>query len=104
MRRWSVKSGLRVTEPVGSSGLTRSRGGGDRDEALRVAGEQVDTREPGPFAIRLQQLGGLPTLDAPAAHRSQQLDQAQVALEASLEPAQALQADDADRPGSEAAL
>ena len=102
IRRWSVKSGLRVTDPVESSGLTRRRR--DRDQARRVAGEQVDAREAGPLAVRLEQLGRLPALDAAAAHRGEQLHQTEVSLEAALETAEALEADDAERPRAEAAL
>ena len=65
MRAWSVKSGLRVTEPVGSSGLTRR--GAIGKQALRVAGEHVDAREAGPLLVRLEELGRLPALDPAAA-------------------------------------
>src|SRR5438876_5686878 len=66
--------------------------------------EEVDPREPGPLAVGLEQLGGLPRLDAAAPQRGAQLDEPEVADEPALEPPQPLDADEADRPGPEPAL
>ena len=68
------------------------------------AGEEVDARESRPLAVRLEQLGRLPPLDPAAAHRAQQLHEAEVALEAAVEAAESLEADDAERPRAETAL
>src|SRR5262249_25276079 len=73
-------------------------------EPATQAREHVDARQPGPLAVRLQELRGLPRLDRATAERGEQLDQAEVALEPALVPAEALQADHADRPRAESAL
>ena len=66
--------------------------------------KQVHAREPGPLAVRLEQLGGLPALDPAAPELAQQLHEAEVADEPVLAPPEALEADDADRPRAEPAL
>ena len=66
-----------------------------RHQAAAEAGEEVDAREAGPLAVRLEQLGRLPALDRPAAQRPEKLDEAEVADETVLVAAEALEADDA---------
>src|SRR5581483_2485446 len=76
----------------------------DRDEPPRIAREQIDAREPGPLAVGREQLGSLPPVDPSAAHRAEELDEPEIPYQPSLEAPEALQADDADRPGPEPSL
>src|SRR6185437_8077402 len=82
-------------------GCPRSR---QRDQAAAEAGEEIDAREAGPLAVRLEQLRRLPALHGAAAQRAQELDEPEVADEPVLEAAEPLEADDARRPRAEAAL
>src|SRR4051794_10880451 len=66
--------------------------------------QQVHAREPGPLAVRLEQLVRLLGLDPSPAERRHQLGEPEVAREAALEPSEPLEADDADRPRAETAL
>src|SRR5205085_2091594 len=66
--------------------------------------EEVDAREPGPLAVRLEQRRRLLGLDPTLFERTEQLDQPQVADEPALGPPEALEADDAHRPRPEPAL
>ena len=63
----------------------------DGQQPARVAGEQVDAREPGPFAVRLEQLVRLPASTA-APQRARQLDEAEVADEPAVVAAEAVEA------------
>src|SRR5215470_19371123 len=67
-------------------------------------GEHVDARQPGPLAIRGEELVGLLRLGRAPAERGDELDEAQVAREPALETAESLEADDPDRPRPEARL
>src|SRR6185437_14824702 len=82
-------------------GCPRSR---QRDQAAAEAGEEIDAREAGPLAVRLEQLRRLPALHGAAAQRAQELDEPEVADEPVLEAAESLEADDNGRPRAEAAL
>src|SRR5580765_4631401 len=73
-------------------------------EALGERVQQIDAREPGPLAVRLEQLGGLPALDPAAAERGEQLHEAEVGDEPAVVAAEALEEDDPDRPGPEPAF
>src|SRR5579884_4412403 len=73
-------------------------------ESRVVARQQVDAREAGPFAVRREQLVGLLGLDAAPPELGAQLHQPEVACEPALVAAEALEADDADRPRAEPAL
>src|SRR5436190_10988183 len=77
---------------------------GNRDQVAPEPLEEIDAREAGPLAVRLEQLGRLPGLDPPAAHRRDQLHEPEVAHEPALVTAEALEADDADRPRAEPRL
>src|SRR5581483_5920854 len=68
------------------------------------AGEKVDARDTGELAVRLEQLRRLPALDRAPADRAQELDETEVADEAVIPAAEALEADDADRPRPEPPL
>ena len=67
-------------------------------------GEEVDAREAGPLAVWLEQDVGLLGLDPPAPERGGELDEAEIARQAALVPAEPFERDDADRPRAEAAL
>src|SRR5262249_11357319 len=69
-----------------------------------MARQQVHAREAGPLAVRGEERVGLLGLDVPAPERRGELHEAQVAREAALVPAEALEADDADRPRAQASL
>src|SRR5439155_11160837 len=69
-----------------------------------VARQQVDAREARPLLVGSEQLVRLLGLDPPAPERRRELDQAEVACEPVLVAAEALEADDADRPRAETAL
>ena len=84
--------------------LADSRALGQRDQSSREPGHQVDAREAGPLAVRLQQRSGLVALDPAALERDRELDQTEVADEPELSPPEAFEADDADRPRAEPAL
>ncbi len=73
-------------------------------EASAVGGHEVDAGEPLPLLVGRQQLGRLVSLDPAAPERRAQLDERQVADQASLRPPESLEADDADRPRPEPAL
>jgi hypothetical protein len=64
----------------------------------------VDAREPGPLAVRLENLPRLLRLDPAAALRRDELDQTEVADEAALEAAETVEADHPRGPGAEPAL
>src|SRR5437588_6779744 len=76
----------------------------ERHEPAAETGQQVDAREAGPLAVRLEQLRRLPALDRAAAQRREQLDESEIANQPVLVTAEPLEADDARRPGPEAAL
>ena len=87
---------------TGSLGGSRSR---QRDQAATEAGEEIDAGEAGPLAVRLEQLGRLPRLHClPPAERSHELDQPEISDKPVLEAAEPLEADDASRPRTQAAL
>jgi len=65
---------------------------------------EVDTREAGPFAVGLEQARGLVWLDAPAFEVGLQLDEGEITDDATLPAAEPLEADDADRPRSDASF
>ena len=69
-----------------------------------VSRQQVHAREPGPLPVGLEQGVGLLGLDPPSPERGGELDEPEIAREASLVAAEPLEADDAGRPGAEAAL
>ena len=69
-----------------------------------VSRQEVHAREPGPLAVGLEQDVRLLGLDVPSPERGGQLDEPEVAREPALVAAEALEADDAGRPGAEAAL
>jgi hypothetical protein len=69
-----------------------------------VSRQEVDARQPGPLAVRREQLVRLLRLHPAPAERRHELHEPQVAREAALEPAEALEADHADRPRPEAPL
>ena len=69
-----------------------------------VSRQQVHARDPGPLAVGLEEGVGLLGLDAPAPELRRELDEPEVAREAPLVAAEPLEADDAGRPGPEAAL
>ena len=76
-----------------------------RNQATAEALEEIDAREAGPLAVRLEQLGRLPGLHGvPSAKRPHEFDEPEVADEAVLEAAETLEADDTRRPRAEAAL
>src|SRR5580765_3156339 len=75
-----------------------------RHEAFGERVQQVDAREPGPLAVRLEQLDGLPALDPAAAQRGEELDEAEVGDEPAVVATEALEEDDPDRPWPETAL
>src|SRR5436190_544972 len=75
-----------------------------RHETEAESLQQVDAREAGPLAIRLEQLGGLPRLDPAAPQRRAELDEPEVAHQPALEAAEALETDDPDGPRPESAL
>src|SRR6266540_2961132 len=88
----SPPSGMRLELLPRVSKCRRTlRGRRDRHEAFRVARQQVDARQAGPLAVRLEQLCRLPALDPAAAHRSQQLHEPEVSFEAALETAQSFE-------------
>src|SRR4051794_18756883 len=70
----------------------------DDDRPLAQPGEHVDARQAGPLAVGLEQLRGFPAFDPAAAQTREQLDQAEVADEATLVTAQPLETDHPDRP------
>src|SRR5436190_5677551 len=76
----------------------------NRDQVAPEPLQEIDAGEAGPLAVRLDQLGRLPRLDPPAAHRREQLHEPEVADEPALVPAEALEADDADRPRADPRL
>src|SRR4051794_9827638 len=82
----------------------RGAPGGERQKPACVAGEHVHAREALPLPVGLEQLRGLPELDLAPAQLAQELDEAEIADEPVVVPAESLEADDADRPGPEAAL
>ena len=90
--------------PAWRDGHAAASLGRQRDQPAAEAGDQVDAREAGPFAVRLEQLGRLPRLDRPAASAISELHEAEVADEPVLLAAEPLEADDADRPRPEPAL
>src|SRR5215831_4340142 len=65
-------------------------------------GEHVDARQPGPLAVRGEELVRLLRLGGAPAQCGDELDEAQVARESALETAEPLEADDPDRPRPEA--
>jgi hypothetical protein len=69
-----------------------------------VSRQEIHAREPGPLAVRDEQLVRLLRLDPAPAHRGHELHEAEVAREAALEAPETLEADHADRPRPEAAL
>src|SRR5437588_688185 len=73
----------------------------ERHEPAAETGQQVDAREAGPLAVRLEQLRRLPALDRAAAQRREQLDESEIANQPVLVTAEPLEADDARRPGPE---
>src|SRR2546423_8851747 len=75
-----------------------------RQQPTGEAGEEVHARESRPLLVRLEELGRLGRLDPPPLESRDELDQAEVADEPALGPAESLQADDADRPWSDPAL
>src|SRR5581483_8730044 len=74
------------------------------EQPAAEAGEKVDARDTGELAVRLEQLRRLPALDRAPADRAQELDETEVADEAVIPAAEALEADDADRPRPEPPL
>ncbi len=90
--------------PPARAASSRASAVGQRDQPAREAGQQVDARQSCPLGVRLQQLGGLGSLDPASAERGAELHQPQVADEADLVAPEPLQRDDTDRPRPEAAL
>src|SRR3954454_2060552 len=82
----------------------RGARGGERQKPARVTGEHVHAREAFPLSVGLEQLRGLPELDLASAQLAQELDEAEIADEPVVVSTESLEADDADRPGPEAAL
>src|SRR4051812_33791714 len=73
-------------------------------ESGAITRQEVHTREPGPLAVRRQQHVGLLGLDVPTPQGGGELHEPEVARQPPLVAAEAFEADDADRPRSEAAL
>src|SRR5215212_8388403 len=73
-------------------------------DACMMTCQEVHARQPGPLAVRLEQLVRLLGLHPPSSQRRQQLHEAEVACEPALEPAEALEADEPDGPRPEPAL
>src|SRR4051794_23495344 len=73
-------------------------------ETPAVARQEVYAREPRPFTVWREQLVALLGLDPPAPQCRRELREPEVAIEAELVPAEALDAHDPDRPGPEPAL
>src|SRR3954451_20753566 len=63
-------------------------------ESGPIARQQIDTRKAGPLPVRLEQDVGLLGLDAPPPELTRELDEPEIAREAPLVAAEALQADD----------
>ena len=103
---WSASSsrdrGRRDPPRCGAQAATRASGKGTRPRA--TPGQQVDAREPGPLAVRGEQRVGLLGLDPAAREGGGELDQAEIALQASFVATEPLEADDADRPRAQAPL
>src|SRR5207248_1741461 len=75
-----------------------------RQQPLRPPEQHVHAGQAGPLSVRREQLLGLPALDATAAHRRQEFDEAEVADQPEVVAAETLERDDAYRPWPEAAL
>src|SRR5206468_3134753 len=69
-----------------------------------VSRQQVHRGEARPLTVRDEQFVRLLRLDPPPAQVGEQLDEAEIARETAFEAAEALEADDADRPRAEAAF
>src|SRR5581483_11457399 len=67
-------------------------------------GEEVHAREPGPLAVRVEELVRLLGLNEAAPERRGELREPEIPLQAVLVAAETFEADDAKRPGAEAAL
>src|SRR5581483_1349255 len=91
------------TRTAGSSTTWSSTSGGMTQgyETSGEPGEEVHAREPAPFAVRREQLVRLLGLDPPAPERRGELRKPEIALQPVLVSAEALQADDAERPRAE---
>src|SRR5262245_45326420 len=69
-----------------------------------IGRQQVHAREPGPLLVRCEQHVRFLGLDATPPERGRELDEAEVARQSALVAPEPLEADDAHRPGAEAAL
>src|SRR5580765_1389265 len=89
------------------SSMARSLGGGrlrELDQAKHVGIQHVDAREPGPLAVGLEELGGLPRLDPAALQRRLELDEPEIGDEPAVVAPEPFEGDHADRPWAQPAL
>ena len=71
-------------------------------ESALEALQEIDAREPLPFAVRLEELGGLAWLGPTPTQRGEELHESQVVGEAGVVAAEPLQREGADRPWADA--
>ena len=100
----AARRGALRLRAAGSSTTFSSGCKGQGYETPCVPRQEVHAREAGPLAVGREQLVGLVGLDPAPPQRGGELREAQVAVEAVLVAAEALEADDAERPGAEPAL